>query len=367
MTTETARLDAIFSALADPTRRAILAMLLEDDMAVTDVAGPFDMSLAAVSKHLAVLAGALGAGICFAGIGLGSFALFMAGSALTGIYMSAQGFYRFAATDTAPEAFEAKAISWVMVGGLAGAIIGPQLVIFTRDAVAGTPYVGSFLSQALLPLIALPILLMLRTPRQTPAEAAADSGRTVLQLLAMPRYALAVAAGVVSYGVMAFVMTAAPVAMVNHGHSVDNAALGIQWHLLAMFGPSFFTGRLMVRYGKERVTAVGMVLLATLFVLVSMGLSAVVGPARYNRAKYDSYECGIQPTPQPVGGGRFPVKYYITAMMFIVFDIEVVFLLPWAVAFNQLEWFTKIAMVIFIVLFFVPYFYVLRRKGLDWE
>ena len=109
------------------------------------------------------------------------------------------------------------------------------------------------------------------------------------------------------------------------------------------------------------IPIVGMVLLATLFVLVSMGLSAVVGPARYNRAKYDSYECGIQPTPQPVGGGRFPVKYYITAMMLVVF------LLPWAVAFNQLEWFTKIAMVIFIVLFFVPYFYVLRRKGLDWE
>ena len=115
------------------------------------------------------------------------------------------------------------------------------------------------------------------------------------------------------------------------------------------------------------IPIVGMVILATVFVMVSMALSAVVGPARYNRAKYDSYECGIQPTPQPVGGGRFPVKYYITAMMFIVFDIEVVFLLPWAVAFNQLEWFTKIAMVIFIVLFFVPYFYVLRRKGLDWE
>jgi hypothetical protein len=160
--------------------------------------------------------------------------------------------YCFAAAVTAEDALKAKAISWVMVGGLAGAIIGPQLVIFTRDAVAGTPYVGSFLSQALLPLIALPILLMLRTPSQTQAEAVADSGRTVLQLLAMPRYLLAVAAGVVSYGVMAFVMTAAPVAMVNHGHSVDNAALGIQWHLLAMFGPSFFTGRLMVRYGKER-------------------------------------------------------------------------------------------------------------------
>jgi len=180
--------------------------------------------------------------------------------------------YCFAAAVPAEDALKAKAISWVMVGGLAGAIIGPQLVIFTRDAVAGTPYVGSFLSQALLPLIALPILLMLRTPSQTQAEAVADSGRTVLQLLAMPRYLLAVAAGVVSYGVMAFVMTAAPVAMVNHGHSVDNAALGIQWHLLAMFGPSFFTGRLMVRYGKERVTAVGMVLLAASGVVALGGL-----------------------------------------------------------------------------------------------
>nr|WP_243701672.1 hypothetical protein [Pseudomonas aeruginosa] len=90
--------------------------------------------------------------------------------------------YCFAAAVTAEDALKAKAISWVMVGGLAGAIIGPQLVIFTRDAVAGTPYVGSFLSQALLPLIALPILLMLRTPSQTQAEAVADSGRTVLQL-----------------------------------------------------------------------------------------------------------------------------------------------------------------------------------------
>ena len=173
---------------------------------------------------------------------------------------------------TASMAFQVEALSVRLFGFTTWAIIGPQLVIFTRDAVAGTPYVGSFLSQALLPLIALPILLMLRTPRQTPAEAAADSGRTVLQLLAMPRYALAVAAGVVSYGVMAFVMTAAPVAMVNHGHSVDNAALGIQWHLLAMFGPSFFTGRLMVRYGKERVTAVGMVLLAASGVVALGGL-----------------------------------------------------------------------------------------------
>ena len=115
------------------------------------------------------------------------------------------------------------------------------------------------------------------------------------------------------------------------------------------------------------IPIVGMVILATVFVMVSMALSAVVGPARYNRAKYDSYECGIQPTPQPIGGGRFPVKYYITAMIFIVFDIEVVFLLPWAVSRNQLPTFAIGAMVVFLVLFFIPYLYVLRRRGLDWD
>ncbi|RUD11892.1 MFS transporter, partial [Pseudomonas aeruginosa] len=114
------------------------------------------------------------------GIMLASFWIFCAGTFLAGFYGAYVQSYRFAAADTAEDALKAKAISWVMVGGLAGAIIGPQLVIFTRDAVAGTPYVGSFLSQALLPLIALPILLMLRTPSQTQAEAVADSGRTVL-------------------------------------------------------------------------------------------------------------------------------------------------------------------------------------------
>lgn len=115
------------------------------------------------------------------------------------------------------------------------------------------------------------------------------------------------------------------------------------------------------------IPIVGMTILATVFVVVSMALSAVVGPARYNRAKFDTYECGIEPTLQPVGGGRFPVKYYITAMLFIVFDIEIVFLYPWAVSFNQLGVFALVEMVLFIVTVFVAYFYVLRRGGLDWD
>ena len=115
------------------------------------------------------------------------------------------------------------------------------------------------------------------------------------------------------------------------------------------------------------IPIVGMMVLATVFVVISMSLSLVVGPRRYNRAKYDSYECGIQPTPQPVGGGRFPVKYYITAMLFIIFDIEVVFLFPWAVAYRQLGTFAVVEMIIFIVTVFIAYFYVLRRNGLDWD
>ena len=113
------------------------------------------------------------------------------------------------------------------------------------------------------------------------------------------------------------------------------------------------------------IPIVGMVVLATVFVAVSMTLSILIGPGRKNRAKYDSYECGIQPTPQPVGGGRFPVKYYVIAMLFIVFDIEIVFLYPWAVTYSQLGLFGIIAIISFIVTVLVAYFYVKRRGGLD--
>jgi NADH-quinone oxidoreductase subunit A len=107
--------------------------------------------------------------------------------------------------------------------------------------------------------------------------------------------------------------------------------------------------------------------IAAAFAIISVLMSSVVGPRRYNRVKLDSYECGIEPTPQPVGGGRFPVKYFITAMMFIVFDIEIVFLYPWAVHFDALRGFGLLEMVLFIATVFVAYAYVWRRGGLDWD
>ena len=107
--------------------------------------------------------------------------------------------------------------------------------------------------------------------------------------------------------------------------------------------------------------------IAFLFAVGSVVMSSMVGPKRYNRAKLDSYECGIEPTPQPVGGGRFPVKYYIVAMLFIVFDIEIIFLYPWAVYFDATKFFGLVEMVIFIVTVFVAFAYVWRRGGLDWD
>ena len=119
------------------------------------------------------------------------------------------------------------------------------------------------------------------------------------------------------------------------------------------------------------VPILALLALAALFTLGSVGASQVVGPKRYNRAKLDAYECGIEPSPEPVGGGRFPIKFYLTAMLFIIFDIEIIFLYPWAVTFNSLladlGVFAFVEMILFIVTVFIAYAYVWRRGGLDWD
>jgi len=195
------------------------------------------------------------------GILTAAFVVFCLGTFLAGFYGAYVQSYRFAAADSATGSFKAKAISWVMIGGLIAAVIGPQLVIWTRDAFPAAPFAGSFLSQAALALLALPVLLMLRTPKAAQFAGPSSAGRPLLEILLMPRFMLAVAAGVVSYGLMSFVMTAAPIAMVGCGFTVGEAALGIQWHVLAMFAPSFVTGQLIARFGKEKITAAGLLLI----------------------------------------------------------------------------------------------------------
>jgi NADH-quinone oxidoreductase subunit A len=111
--------------------------------------------------------------------------------------------------------------------------------------------------------------------------------------------------------------------------------------------------------------------LAALFTLGSVGVSQIVGPKRFNRAKFEAYECGIEPSPEPIGGGRFPVKFYLTAMLFIIFDIEIIFLYPWAVNYtgllSGLGLLAFVEMILFIVTVFIAYAYVWRRGGLDWD
>ena len=212
--------------------------------------------------QLAVLAGALGAGICFAGIGLGSFALFMAGSALTGIYMSAQGFYRFAATDTAPPEFEAKAISWVMAGGLLSAIIGPALVRATGGLTA-VPFMASYLAIVGPNLIGLWLFMALDIPKpQAATGTTADHGRPTAQILRDPTIAVAMICAMVAYALMNLVMTSTPLAMVGCGMTSNDAANVVSAHVLAMFIPSFFTGHLIARFGAPVIVGLGLAILA---------------------------------------------------------------------------------------------------------
>ena len=115
------------------------------------------------------------------------------------------------------------------------------------------------------------------------------------------------------------------------------------------------------------VPILAMLALSFGFVAFSLTANAIAGPKRYNRAKLDAYECGIEPTPHAAGGGRFPVKYYLVAMTFIIFDIEVVFLVPWAIAFRELALFGLVAMMAFLFLITVPFLYEWRRGGLEWD
>ena len=200
-----------------------------------------------------------------------SLVLFCVGAASGGLYGAAAQSYRFAAADTASESFKPRAISWVMVGGIAAGVIGPQSVYWTRDLTPAAPFAASFLAQGALALIAMLVVMTLRAP---PVAAVRSSGgRPLGEIMRQPKFIASVIAALVAYGLMSFVMTAAPLAMVGCGHSVGDAALGIQWHVLAMFGPSFFTGRLIARFGKAQITALGLILTAAAAVVGLSGLS----------------------------------------------------------------------------------------------
>lgn len=209
------------------------------------------------------LAGALGGAIAACGVWSGSFVLVLLGSFFSGVYMSAQGFFRFAAADSAAEKFRPKAISYVMAGGLAAAILGPQLNKLTFD-VAVIPFFGSYLAVVTLNLLGMFLFFALDLPKTAELDTTVGSARarSRIEMLRSTKIAVAIICAMVSYALMNLVMTSTPLAVVGCGYSADAANDVVSAHVLAMFVPSFFTGHLIQRFGVERVISLGLVILA---------------------------------------------------------------------------------------------------------
>ena len=218
------------------------------------------------------MGGAAGAGVSAWGLWIDSFALFLIGSYLTGIYMSAQGFYRFAATDTASEAFRPKAISYVMAGGLLSALLGPQLVKLSVDATV-IPFVGSYAFVVVINLVGAWLFAFLDVPKPAAPKPGDAKGRSRMELLRDPKIAVAVICGMVSYALMNLMMTSTPLAVVGCGFTTGNAADIVSAHVIAMYAPSFFTGHLIARFGAMRIVALGLALLAAAGVVALSGVA----------------------------------------------------------------------------------------------
>jgi len=217
--------------------------------------------------------GAIAGLIGYAAIIQGSFPLLLLGTFFGGLYAASHMSYRFGAADTASPEFKPKAIAWVMAGGLFAAILGPQLVIFTKDLTPPYLFAASYLGQSLFAILAGLIILMFFRAPGLAHFGSAKVGRPLREIARQPKFIVAVVIGVASYALMNLMMTSAPLAMVDCGHSVANATLGIQWHVLAMYAPSFFTGSLILRFGVPRVTAAGLVILALSAVVGLMGIT----------------------------------------------------------------------------------------------
>ena len=206
------------------------------------------------------------------GLAAGSFAIFLMGSFLTGIYMSAQGFYRFAATDTTSKSFRPKAISYVMAGGLASAIIGPQIVKVTAEAMV-IPFLGTYMAVVILNFLGSFLFLLLKIPKLAKKNIYDPNKRSHKQLVSTPRIAVAMICAMVSYAMMNLVMTSTPLAVVGCGYSPSDAANVVSAHVIAMFLPSFFTGHLITRYGEELIVGIGLFFLALAGIVALSGVN----------------------------------------------------------------------------------------------
>ena len=204
------------------------------------------------------------------------FWLLAAGFVLIGISGGFTQKIRFAAADASPSFYKPRAISWILAGGIITAVLGPQLVIFTKDLFEPVLFAGAFVALVPLSLVAIVIFMLLRLPSQAQARGegvAAEPMRPLAEIVMTQRFITGMVCGISSYALMTFMMTGAPLAMViGCGFSQELATLGIQWHVLAMFAPSFFTGMLIQRFGTEKVVAAGLVILMACAAVAHMGI-----------------------------------------------------------------------------------------------
>jgi predicted MFS family arabinose efflux permease len=227
-------------------------------------------------RRTAFLAGATYGGI--AGLILAaatyyaSFVGLCIGSLFGGFYAATHQSYRFAAADTASEVFRPKAISWVLAGGVLAGVFGSQLTIATQNLLSPYLFAASYLAQAAVAILAAAVLWLVKIPLPA-SDGAVGEGRPLSEIFRQPRLIVAVFCGVVSYSMMNLIMTSAPVAMVDCNHSITDATLGLQWHVIAMFGPSFFTGSLIAKFGTLRVIGSGFVIMGMSVAVALSGLT----------------------------------------------------------------------------------------------
>jgi MFS family permease len=202
-----------------------------------------------------------------------SFPLFCCATFIGGLYGAVSQSYRFAAADGASAAYRPKAVSWVMAGGVFAGVLGPQLVQWTMDIWPPYLFAFSFVVQALVALIAMAVLVGVDAPKPAPSDF--HGGRPLSEIVRQPRFIAAAICGVISYPMMNLVMTSAPLAMKICGLSVSDSNFGIQWHIVAMYGPSFFTGSLIARFGARRVVAAGLLLEAGAATIGLTGITAM--------------------------------------------------------------------------------------------
>jgi MFS family permease len=202
-----------------------------------------------------------------------SFPLFCCATFLGGLYGAVSQSYRFAAADGASAAYRPKAVSWVMAGGVFAGVLGPQLVQWTMNIWPPYLFAFSFVVQAIVALVAMAVLAGIDAPKPAPSDL--HGGRPLLEIVKQPRFIAAALCGIIAYPMMNLVMTSAPLAMKMCGLSVSDSNFGIQWHIVAMYGPSFFTGSLIARFGAQRIVATGLLLEAAAATIGLSGITAM--------------------------------------------------------------------------------------------